>query len=299
MPPTYVKKFRKYRKNSGQKKLQKWAKKRRGARSQAGQIVKLSKSIASINNRTAATRIRFGLFHEINTVAIPAVVNTDYTCYRMQPAYHVGAGSGVVGPGAPTWLGSPAWDNYFSAGDLSHTVPSMRLGRMNVLMRFNSGNEEAPTNFSVFHCKLQPEHAEYMLETYGLELKGLENIKHYLLGSPQTSDNASTSGDVVMNPHWFKVIKSWKWQFTNKMVTGSAYSTNHRSTYKRIQYSFPMGYKLGREGGSANWQTANADMDTPNHLKNYLFIFCNNSLLDLGESPSMAIMLRCYGTAQI
>ena len=300
MPPVYTRKFRKYKKQSGQRKLQRWAKKRRGARSQAGQIVKLSKSIASINNRTAATRVRFGMYHEINQVAIPAVVGSSYTCYRLQPALATGPGSGVVQPGGVTWLGSPAWDNMFTGGDISVDVPSMRLGRMKVLMQFNAGNENAPVNFSVFHCKLNPEHANYMLTTFGMELKGLENIKHYLHGEPQTGNRATTSGDVTMNPNWFKVIRSWKWQFTSQM-TGhdQTYSTTPSSTYKRIQFTVPLGYKIGREAGSENWRSANADTDTPDHLKNYLFVFCNNSLVDFGQSPTMSIMCQVYGTAQI
>lgn len=296
MPPTYTRKLRKYRKNSGQKKLQRWAKKRRGARSQAGQIVKLSKSIGNINTRIAATKIRHGLYHEIFSTAIPGI-DVDYQCYRLQPAYSPGPGPECED--GPQWIGSESWANMFETNNVIRDVPTVRLGRMHITMQFNAGNEDAPVNFSVFHAKLQPEHANMMLTEFGLELTNLNNTSHYLRGEYSTSSNATCSGDVTLNPTYFKVIKSWKWQFTGTMPGTGEYSTVPTSTYKRIQYSFPLGYKLGRDGVSTSWRTANADTDTPDHLKNYLFIFCNNSNLDAGQSPTMSILARCNATATI
>lgn len=255
----------KTRRQNSAKKIQRWVRKRKSAGSQSRQISKAFKKIDSIRSDMRKDDQKWGLFNEF--------ISSGLTDAKLLIAP---AGTAGIGPG-----GSPAWDNCFANNTNANLANRVRLGRCYMKMQFTCGNERSPITYSVFHVRLNPKNAEFLTSTYGNDLSLLPATTGYIRGSTAVSlGDASGGGNVMLNPDWFIVKKQWR--FTLAALTDTTtteVSTNPFGTYKNIDYSFPLGYSVGK--GINAWTTVSADADTAPHLRNYLLIFSDNIGTDL------------------
>jgi len=284
MPPTLTRTVRKYAKNKGAKKLKRYIRRKRGARAQSHQLVKTNDRITSLANKVRGEVNKWGLYREVSTVALGGL-----TIFQMQPAATAGTYSG-------------SWDRCFAQSDAAQNTTRARLGNLKLVMQFTSFTEVSGVNFSVFHVRLNPKNAEYMVRHHNTALSGAGAGHHvmavpdqFIRGAvPALSYSAGCNGDVMLNPDYFITKKRWHFKLSARsIVIGSPAHGPISSTYKRIEYSFPLGYTLGR--GSGSWQTVSADDDTAAQLKNYLLIFTDNSTLDL-ENPAISLLMQCTAT---
>lgn len=257
---------------------QKWIKNKKSATSQSKQIGKAFKRIDSIRTDMRKDDQKYGLYKEfISSALTDAVV--------------------PLHPAAIAGTTSVAWDNCFANNVNAASANRVRMGRCYTKMQFTCGNERAPVTYSVFHVRLNPKNAEFVTKTYGNNLSTLPTGTGYIRGStPVALGDASGGGNVMLNPDWFIVKKQWRFTLaalTDTSVTAN--STNPRSTYKNIDYSFPLGYTVGT--GIGTWLTASADADTAPHLKNYILVFTDNLSADL-QYNQYSILAQTTATYQ-
>ena len=266
---------RKY--NGAAKKLQRYIRRRRGARAQSNQLVKTNKRINRIQSQLRREVNKFGLFHEVysNSFTLASIM--------VQPAFAVG-------------VNSPGWANCFATSAAAINATRARLGRCHIQMAFTCGTEPQPVTFTVLHVKLTPRNAENLIQDVGTDFSGLAEPLHYIRGAPGiTAYAATTNGRVMLNPDYFIVKKKWTFCLTNRQVgLGSSQTTNGFNTYKNISYTIPLGYTLGL--GTGSWGDANADENTPAAMKNWILVFTDNSLLD-AESSSFSCLMQCTARA--
>ncbi len=250
------------RRSQASKKIQRWVRKKKSAGSQSKQISKAFKKIDSIRSDMRKDDQKWGLFKEFISSSL-----TDSTV--------------LIAPAATAGAVSPAWDNCFANNTNALLANRVRLGRCYMKMQFTCGNERSPITYSVFHVRLNPKNAENLCSSYGADLATLPATTGYIRGSTATAiGNASGGGNVMLNPDWFIVKKQWRFTLaalTNTTTTSA--STNPYGTYKNIDYSFPLGYTLGK--GVNAWNNVSAEDDTPPHLRNYLLVFTDNLSADL------------------
>ncbi len=101
-------------------------------------------------------------------------------------------------------------------------------------------------------------------------------------GSHATATGSADGGRFIfLNPDCLDIKKMWRFSISSRMVgtpgVTPADCTNAFNAYKNIDYSFPLGYTLGKSLG--NWTTVSADTDTASDLKNYILVFSNNNLV--------------------
>lgn len=261
-------------------KIQRWVRRRRGARSQSKQISKAFKKIASIRDDMRKDDQKYGLTKEFISSGL-----TD-KILLIAPAYTAGAAS-------------PAWTNCFADNTNALLCNRVRLGRCYVKMQFTSANERSPITYSVFHVRLNPKNAEYLINQYGDNLATLSSPLGFIRGTtPISAGDASGGGNVMLNPDWFIVKKQWRFTLSQYVATDdtgqpqrSAQKTGS-GTLKNIDYSFPLGYTLGKGVGS--WADVPADKDTAPHLRNYFMIFSDNLGTDLQYNQ---YSILCQSTA--
>lgn len=265
------------------RKIQRWIRRKKSASSQSRQISKAFKSIRKIRQDLRSDDQKYGLFKEFISASL-----TDAQIL-IAPAGTAGAGPG----------GSPAWDNCFANNTNAALANRVRLGRCHMKMQFTSANEKSPVTYSIFHVRLNPKNAEFVTSTYGNNLSLLPATQGYIRGTSSiTAGDASGGGNVMLNPDWFIVKKQWRFTLsceTASNLGGSAYPGALSSSFKNIDYSFPMGYTVGK--GINAWESVSADADTAPHLRNYLLIFSDNSALDL-QYNQYSILCQCTATYQ-
>lgn len=258
------------------------------AAAQSKQIAATVKRVDRLSTRVYRDSTRYGLYHVARSSLMGAAANVVY----LQPALTV----------SPSGAGfSPAWGPCFEQAPSALNCTRARLGRMYVKMCFTCNTEDAPITISVFHVRLNPKNAEYIMKTnstnFGTILGSGAN-EEYLVRSPSTYTTglAENFGTPMLSPAYFIVKRSWTFTIgtQNNTAVGTSPSTVLSQTMKLINYSFPLGYTLG--SGTGTWGDVSADTDTAPHLKNYLLVFSNNSLLDLAQSPSYSILSQCTAT---
>ncbi len=256
-------------------KIQRWVRRRRGARSQSKQISKAFKKIASIRDDMRKDDQKYGLTKEFISSGL-----TDKIL--------------LIAPAATAGLSSPAWTNCFANNTNALLANRVRLGRCYVKMQFTCANERSPITYSVFHARLNPKNAEYLINQYGDNLATISSPLAFIRGTTATSiGDASGGGNVMLNPDWFVVKKQWR--FTMSALTNTSQTqptTTPLGSTKNIDYSFPLGYTLGKGVGS--WGDVPADKDTAPHLRNYLMIFSDNIGTDLQYNQ---YSILCQSTA--
>lgn len=268
---------RNFRRNSAASKLQRFIRKRRSAGAQSAQLVKTNKRINRIQSKLRSEVNRYGLVHETT-----AQLYAD-TVVMIQPAFVAGANS-------------PNWVNCFANSDAAINVNRVRLGRAYLRMQFTASTEDAPITTSLFHVRLNPKNAQWLISDLGTGLTPMVDKTHYVRGTAGILAYASnTNGSVMLNPDYFVVKRQWHFTLGGSVaaLVGTA-TSNLTNTVKNIDYSFPLGYTVGK--GRSNWQSVSADDDTAPELKNYILVFTNNSLADL-QSNSFSILQQCTATA--
>jgi len=261
-------------------KLQRWIRRKRSSRAQAGQLIKTNRRINKIRQELKRDQNKTGLYLATGSD------NFSDTILMLQPATTMGSVS-------------PAWTPCFADSTISAAATRAKFGRCRVKMQFTCGNERSPITYTVMHVRLNPKNAVWMNEVYGNDLNAISAPQQFVRGQSSSGQGyASASGNVILNPDYFIVKKQWR--FTLSAFQAIAQSTQLDSnyapaTYKNIDYSFPLGYTIGKSLG--NWTTASADADTAPHLKNYLMIFTDNSTADL-QSNSVRILAQTFAYGQ-
>lgn len=250
------------RKTDSAVKLQRFIRRRRSARAQSAQLVKTNKRINKIRDEMRKDDQKYGLYKEFISTAL-----TDKFL--------------LIAPANTAGATSPVWNNCFADNTNALLANRVRLGRCHMKMQFTCGNERSPVTYSIFHVRLQPRNAEYVVNQYGDDLATLPAIEGYIRGTtPVSTGDASGGGNVMLNPDWFIVKKQWR--FTLSAITNvsnTSATTTPIGNTKNIDYSFPLNYTLGK--GISSWGTVSADTDTPPHLRNYILIFSDNIGTDL------------------
>lgn len=259
---TAGKKFFNRRKNAI--KLQRWIRSKRGNRAQAGQLIKTNRRINSINQRLRQEKTHQGLYLTGGSQSYKDSV------IMLQPALTAGSVS-------------PAWRNCFSDSTITGDASRAKLGRCNFKCQFTCGDESDPVTYNIFHVRLTKKNAKFMTETFGNDLSTIASPAQFVRGtSAIATGSADSGGFIYLNPDYFEIKKYWRFTLTAKVVGGPPVtpidSTAPLCSFKNIDYSFPLGYTLGKSLG--NWTTVSADVDTPSELKNYILIFTNNNQLD-------------------
>lgn len=261
----YSKRFRNTRRNKKNAvKLQRWIRRRRSSRAQAGQLIKTNRRINAINSKLRQEMTHQGLYLTGGSQSYRDSV------IMLQPALTAGTVS-------------PAWRNCFSDSAITGDASRAKFGRCKLKIQFTCGDEADPVTYNIFHVRLKKKNAKFMTETFGNDLATIASPAQYVRGTTAIATGSADSGGFVyLNPDYFDIKKMWRFTITSRMV-GSAgtvpvNATNAYSSYKNIDYSFPLGYTMGKSLG--NWTSVSADTDTPSELKNYLLIFTNNNQLD-------------------
>lgn len=263
------------RRNTRRSRFIRWAK---SASAQSRQIQTNNRRLNAVQARLAQDTQRYGLTKEFISSGL-----TDKIL--------------MIAPAATAGLSSPVWTNCFANNTNALLANRVRLGRCYMKMQFTCGNERAPITYSVFHVRLNPKNAEYVISQFGDNLATLSSPLGYIRGTTATSlGDASGGGNVMLNPDWFIVKKQWRFTLTGyNNVSVITSSTNSYSTFRNIDYSFPMGYTLGKGVGS--WGDVPADKDTAPHLRNYLMVFSDNIGTDL-QYNQYSILCQCTATYQ-
>lgn len=264
--------------NKSAVKLQRFIRRRRSANAQSVQLVKTNKRINLLQTKLKSNPNKYGLYHEVYSTAL-----TGYTPLMIQPA-------GTAG------TNSVAWANCFSNNTAAVNANRVRLGKLYIHMQFTCYTEPQPITYSVFHVRLTPKNSVHMVQQFGTALAGITTPTYFIRGASSVLPySANTEGLVMLNPDYFIIKKRWHFTLTNRQVgIGSSQTTNASSTFKNIDYSFPLNYTLGQGHGS--WKAVSADGDTKSDLKNYILVFSNNAGADL-EYGSVSILCQCTATA--
>ncbi len=264
------------RRSNSARTIQRWVRRRRGARSQSKQISKAFKRIDAIRDDMRKDDQKYGLFKEFISSGL-----TDKFL--------------LIAPANTAGASSPVWNNCFADNTNALLANRVRLGRCYMKMQFTCANERSPITYSMFHVRLNPKNAEYVVSQYGDNLASLPGTSGYIRGSTATSiGDASGGGNVMLNPDWFIVKKQWR--FTLSALTNTSQTqptTTPAGSTKNIDYSFPLNYTLGK--GISSWSTLAADTDTAPHLRNYLLIFSDNIGTDL-QYNQYSILCQCTAT---
>lgn len=273
-----------FRKNNKVRARKNYIKRNKGANAQSKQILTNLRSIEALKESERGER--------------------QFTTLQHQTTNNVLTDIAVI-PVVPCQTGSaqaPAWDNtYWSQSAISNSVAQARCGRIYCDMAFSSYSEKQPVTFSCLHLRLQPEYADYLMETQGLSLSNITDPEYLMRGvSVINAGIASLYGTVHVNPKFFRTVK--RWDFTLGSVLSNSSATDKvgvlGNTHKAIQYSFPTGYQMGTVGG-ADWDSVEPEQICKNENLNF-FIVCSDNIsgLDLGY-PSYSMAFRTTCTARV
>ncbi len=259
----YQKRYTKPKRNRSATKIQRWIRRSRSSRAQAGQLIKTNKRINNINAKLKKEMTHQGLY------LVGGAQSFTDSVIMLQPALTAGTVS-------------PQWRNCFSDSAITGDASRARLGRCNLKIQFTVGNSPIPVTYNVFHVRLTKKNAKFMTETFGNDLSTIASPAQFVRGSPAlATGSADAGGFIYLNPDYFDIKKMWRFTLSSRMVgtpgVTPADCTNAFNAYKNIDYSFPLGYTLGKSLG--NWTSVSADTDTASELKNYILIFCNNNLV--------------------
>lgn len=153
---------------------------------------------------------------------------------------------------------------------------------------FKCASEAGPTSFSCFLVSLRTDTMSQLVENQGANLQSglVENI-HYMSG--QTLDSASqiytTTGQVELNPMFFKIHKTWRFAIGVETFSSSSNEPSRilSQSHKRITGMLKMNKKL--QNGRGNF--APSAMSTcDNSAKVFLLVF-NDNLSNLEGSPTL------------
>ena len=214
------------------KRRKNYIRRRRSAGAQSKQIMTNLRSIESLKEKERGERQFTTLQHQSTNNAL-----TDIQVHPIVPAL---TGSATA----------PAWDQAFwSQSAISNTVSQATCGRIYCDLAFTAYTEKQPVTFSVLHVKLIPAQADYIMETLGLGLSGIDVNDYLMRGvSVVNAGIANTYGTIHLNPKYFKTVK--RWDFTLGAVmndsTATTKTTVLANSHKAFSYSFPTGYKMGQ-----------------------------------------------------
>lgn len=268
----------KFSKNS--KNLKKNIKRNKSSTSQSKQLLRTNQRIDALALKVADQKAVYGLKAEFYPDALAPL--TTYTAVPLCPTL-VGSGAFAV------------WGNCFSDDTNAYEAQRVRLGRMYTKLGFYAGAENGPVSMSIFHIRLKEETADQLIDDAGADLSGLISDKHYITGHG-TGVDSGVGSHVQLNPTYFKTVKKWNFTLMNRYANTSneAPMGSPSQMMKNIEYSFPLGYKLGSDKDDWNSQTA---LDsTPAHMRNFILIFCDNSSLD-AANPTYRFLCQCNATA--
>lgn len=269
--------YSKLSKNSSN--LRKSIKKSKSARAQQRQLSRVNARIDSLALKVLDQKSTYGMKLEETPLALDPLTN-----YRAIPICPTLQGSGNYS----------VWGNCFSAGEKAYDSERVRLGRCYTKMGFYSNSESGPNNFSVFHVKLQPETMDELITSAGEDLSSLTTDIHYITGHG-TDVTSGVGSHVQLNPRFFRTQKKWNFTLVNKHLPGgAAHNLGTNTIQKIIEYSFPLGYKIGSDG--SKWRTMSAPDSHELDKRNFILIFCDNSSLD-AENPSYRILAQCNASA--
>lgn len=268
------------RRNTRRSRFIRWAK---SASAQSRQIQTNNRRLNAVQARLKKDTQRYGLTKEFISSGL-----TDKVL--------------LIAPALTAGTSSPSWSNCFANNTNALLANRVRLGRCHVKMQFTSANERSPITYSIFHVRLNPKNAEYVISQYGDNLATLSSPLGFIRGTtPVAAGDASGGGNVMLNPDWFIVKKQWRFtlaQYVATDDTGQPQRSSQRTgsgTLKNIDYSFPMGYTLGKGVGS--WGDVPADKDTAPHLRNYFMVFSDNIGTDL-QYNQYSILCQCTASYQ-
>jgi len=274
-----------FRKNySTVNRRKRYIKRAKGAASQSKQILTNLRSIESLKEKERGERQFTTLQHQSTNNAL-----TDIQVHPIVPCL---TGSAVA----------PAWDQaYWSQSTISNSVAQATCGRIYMNLAFTAYTEKQPVTFSVLHVKLVPDQADYIMETQGLGLSGINTNDFLMRGvSVVNAGIANTYGTINLNPKYFKTVKRWDFTLGSVMndSTATTKTTVLANSHKAFQYSFPTGYKMGQVGLD-DWDLATPEVICRNENLNFFIIASDNLTgLDLGN-PSYTLQCRTTCTARV
>lgn len=269
----------KFSKNS--KSLKKNIKRNKSSTSQSKQLLRTNQRIDALALKVADQKAVYGLKAEFYPDSL--VPLTDYASVPITPA--------LVAYGNTF----PVWSNCFSDDTNALESQRARLGRMYTKLGFYANSENGPVSFSVFHVKLREDTAENVVSECGHDLASL-TVDRDFIRAHGTGIDSGQATHVMLNPTKFRTIKKWSFTLMNRYANTSneAPVGSPSQLMKVIEYSFPLGYKLG--DSQADWKDQDVLDSTPLTMRNYILIFCDNSSLD-AANPSYRFLCQCNATA--
>lgn len=250
---------------------------RKGATSQAKQILKLQRQVDSINRNVRD--------------------NTKWTQYKMSLSAVVGA---VTGPTLSTWnLIQPAqWEPIFqtrSTGNINQMTPSKFRGRsigleimaqIGAITGVTEEMSQEPITATIFVASLRKETAKQFIEATNNGVDLVEDV-HYVKTSLGTLQG---SGLVMLNKGFFKIRHVRRFMLggvsnfydsESGMPDGAAPTTNLKDNNKRFYIKLPYKNLLKDDGPNqrtatapAGFKTLTVDQIEP-HDQLYVFCFSN------------------------
>lgn len=277
-----------------------WAKKRKDARSQAGQIIKTNKTVNRMNNRMKAltSHVKQGLLYNLqdrigdNTVNYPS-----YQVYTLCPAQVAETGTGQD---------FPLWEPCFSGvGDDAPNVDQctqLKIGNIHCKLKIVADTEPSPVNITVMVFRVKEDACPNVFEDGLEDLSTLNTTttKNIISGLSQslTGSEASQMGVVTMNPEFFNIL--WQKRLTigsEVWDTTGTDITNQRDVCKDYSFSIPCNYNFGQAGrGTASSLTGLAGTARPR--RTYFAVFSDNNSLD-SQYPSFSLNAWCYAHGKL
>lgn len=276
-----------------------WARKRKDARSQSGQIIKTNKTINRLNNRVKnlSSHVKQGLYLNLYD-RIGGLSTSQPSMYiaPLCPAQVASTGTGTI---------FSAWDTCFSGDGASapnvDQCSLLKIGNIHCKLKIVADTEPTPCNITVVVFRVKEEACPNVFQDAGEDLTGLDvaSTKNVIYGVPGAlTTSASQLGVVTMNPAFFNVL------YQKRLVIGSDVwdaqatpITNQRDVCKDYSFSIPCNYNFGQAGrGTAS--DLNGMDGTPRARRTYIAIFSDNSSLDT-QYPSFALNSWCYAHGKL
>ena len=151
------------------------------------------------------------------------------------------------------------------------------LHKIDYDFQFKCHSEEGPTTFTAFLVTLRTDTMSQLTENQGTDLQGglLENI-HYMNGLQQDNSGVNyTSGQVELNPAYFKILKRWNFAIGVETFSTAANEPSRSldESYRRYTGMVKVNKKL--QNGRGNFDPAS--MSTfQNEAKVFLLTFTDN-----------------------
>ena len=285
------------RKPRAARKIQRWVRKRRGARAQQGQLRYTNKRITRLQ-----TRVRNSTKFVKQQLALSGTfslgVLTGDMSVQVTPLMPAGAASASF----PTTL--PAWTEFgMGAGNEDPTISrcsAVKFGRLTGSLVCAASSESTPQSVSLVLVSLRPGIASQIWESRSPDLSGdIFTAKYMITTASQTFPTASQSGWPILVSSVFKT--HWRRDF---MIGNTSYDTaateltTLRDSFKRFKFSIPLGYHFGNQGRNV-WEDIAPEYGTKAENAKYLIAFSSNSTADLGASPTLSYIIHTTATGII